>query len=191
MLSQHNMGGTANPVRRPCAAREILELILHSKGIWEEMIDKARLSLAKMLSVANAFEISDFQEDGIEVTRTRRLECNNVTCLLSPGCAGDGQVGREFGKAWPELLHDAADSGLTSPMATFSAHTASPPPPSRTPAGSRASSRHASIVPRTTSARGPLAWGAPRTRTHRSIPAPPTPAGASRLPRAVPYPTPA
>src|SRR6266481_1141839 len=148
------MGGTANPVRRPCAAREILELILHSKGIWEEMIDKARLSLAKMLSVANAFEISDFQEDGIEVTRTRRLECNNVTCLLSPGCAGDGQVGREFGKAWPELLHDAADSGLTSPMATFSAHTASPPPPRRTPSGSRASSRHGSIVPRTTSARG-------------------------------------
>jgi hypothetical protein len=43
-------------------------------------------------------------------------------------------------------------------MATFSAHTASPPPPSRTPAGSQASSRHASIAPRTTSARGPLAW---------------------------------
>src|SRR6267143_4410446 len=78
-----------------------------------------------------------------------------------------------------EVLHDAADWGLTSPMATFSAHTALPPPPSRTPAGSRASSRHASIVPRTTSARGPLAWAAPRTRTHRSIPAPPTPAGAS------------
>src|SRR5256884_5788865 len=76
-------------------------------------------------------------------------------------------------------------------MATFSAHTASPPPPSRTPAGSRASSRHASIAPRTTSARGPLAWAAPRARTHRSIPAPPTPAGASRLPRTVPYPTPA
>src|SRR5207249_1026040 len=33
----------------------------------------------------------------------------------------------------------------------FSAHTASPPPPSRTPAGSRASSRHASTAPRTTS----------------------------------------
>src|SRR2546429_4506316 len=71
-------------------------------------------------------------------------------------------------------------------MATFSAHTASPPPPSRTPAGSRASSRHASIAPRTTPARGPLAWAAPRTRTHPSIPAPPTPAGASRLPRTVP-----
>src|SRR6476659_9294672 len=66
-------------------------------------------------------------------------------------------------------------------MATFSAHTASPPPPSRTPTGSRALGRHASIAPRTTSARGPLAWAAPRTRTHRSIPAPPTPAGASRL----------
>src|SRR5580692_9703790 len=48
--------------------------------------------------------------------------------------------------------------GLTSPMAIFSAHTASPPPPSRTPAGSRAPSRHASIAPRTTSARGPIAW---------------------------------
>ncbi len=47
--------------------------------------------------------------------------------------------------------------GLTSTMATFSAHTASPPPPSRTPAGSRASSRHTSRVPRTTSARGPPA----------------------------------
>jgi hypothetical protein len=31
-------------------------------------------------------------------------------------------------------------------MATFSAHTASRPPPSRTPAGSRASSRRASIT---------------------------------------------
>ena len=32
-----------------------------------------------MLSVANAFEISDFQEDEIEGTRTGRSECNNVT----------------------------------------------------------------------------------------------------------------
>src|SRR5258707_11671351 len=72
-------------------------------------------------------------------------------------------------------------------MATLSAYSASPPPPSRIPAGSRASSRHASIAPRTTSAHGPLAWAAPRTRTHRSIPAPPTQAGASRLPRTVPY----
>jgi len=43
----------------------------------------------------------------------------------------------------------------------FSAHTASQPPPSRTPACSRASSRHASIAPRTMSAHGPLAWDAP------------------------------
>src|SRR5262249_23261257 len=76
-------------------------------------------------------------------------------------------------------------------MATFSAHTASPPPPSRTPVGSRASSRYASIAPRTTSAHGPLAWGARRTHTHRSTPTPPTLAGASRLPLAVPYRTPA
>lgn len=36
-----------------------------------------------------------------------------------------------------------------------SARTASPPPPSRVPASSRASSPHASLAPRTTSARGP------------------------------------
>ncbi|TMD35795.1 MAG: hypothetical protein E6I89_13535 [Chloroflexi bacterium] len=57
--------------------------------------------------------------------------------------------------------------------------------------GSRASSRHASIAPRTTSARGPRAWDAPRTRTHRSIPAPSMPVGASHLPPTVPCPTPA
>src|SRR6266566_9011060 len=78
--------------------------------------------------------------------------------------------------------------GLASPMATFLARPASPLPPSRTPAGSRASNRHASIAPRTTSARGPRAWDAPRTRTHRSIPAPPAPAEASRRPRTVLYP---
>ena len=44
------------------------------------------------------------------------------------------------------------------PMATLSAHTASPLPPSRTPAGSRALNRHASTAPRTTSAHDPLAW---------------------------------
>src|ERR1041385_6801815 len=76
-------------------------------------------------------------------------------------------------------------------VTTFSAHTASPPPPSRTPAGLRASSREASIAPRITSARGPPAWRAPRTRNHRSVPAPPMPAGASRLPRTVPCPAPA
>src|ERR1700737_1805682 len=52
-------------------------------------------------------------------------------------------------------------------MATFSARTASPLPPSRTPAGSRASSRHASITPRTTSARGPRAWDARRRPPRR------------------------
>src|SRR5688500_16566368 len=80
-------------------------------------------------------------------------------------------------------------SHLAGSMATFSAHTALPPPRSRTPAGSRASSRYASIAPRTTSAHGPPPWDARRTRTHRSIPAPPTPAGASRLLRTVPCPT--
>ena len=46
--------------------------------------------------------------------------------------------------------------------------------PSRTPAGSRASSRHASIFPRTTWAHSPLAGDAPQIRSHRSIPARPT-----------------
>ena len=50
----------------------------------------------------------------------------------SPGCWRWSGWSRIW-KARPELLHDTADSGLTSPMATFSAHTASPPPPSRTP----------------------------------------------------------
>src|ERR1043166_4121683 len=86
---------------------------------------------------------------------------------------------------------EAGEAERTQHGMATSAHTASPPPPSRIPAGSRASSRYASITPRTTSAHGPPAWGAPRTRTHRSIPAPPTPAGASRLPRTVPFPTPA
>jgi hypothetical protein len=88
---------------------------------------------------------------------------------------------RKAGREWPGDS-DRRDEIQARPMATFSADTASPRPPSPTPAGPRASSRHASRVPRTTSARGPLAWGAPRTRTHRSIPAPPTPAGALRRP---------
>jgi len=37
--------------------------------------------------------------------------------------------------------------GLTNPMATFSAHIASPPPPSRTPAGSSFASVYASPKP--------------------------------------------
>lgn len=48
-----------------------------------------------------------------------------------------GQV-RKSWEAWPELLHDAADSGLTNPMGyllgSYRIATAS----SRTPAGSRA-----------------------------------------------------
>ena len=77
------------------------------------------------------------------------------------------------------------------PMVTFSARTASPLPPSRTPAGSRASSRQASIAPRTRSARGPRTWDALRTRSHRSTQAPSTPVGASHPPRTVRRPTPA
>ena len=37
------------------------------------------MSLAKMLSVANAFEISDIQEDETEAALTKGWECNNVT----------------------------------------------------------------------------------------------------------------
>jgi hypothetical protein len=44
------------------------------------------------------------------------------------------------------------------PMSSFSARTASPPPPSRSSAGSRASSRQTSMAPRTTSGPGPPAW---------------------------------
>jgi hypothetical protein len=45
-------------------------------------------------------------------------------------------------------------------QAIVSAHTASPPPPTRTPTGSRAASRYTLIAPRTVSARGLPAWGA-------------------------------
>src|SRR5438045_7097731 len=93
-------------------------------------------------------------------------------------------------RALAARLHDAGIH-QRSPEATFSVHTAAPPPLSRAPAGPRASSRHALIAPRTTWAHGPPAWAAPRIRTHRSTPAPSTPAGASGLPRTVPYPTPA
>jgi hypothetical protein len=76
-----------------------------------------------------------------------------------------------FGEATPPAgsrSFTAPTSSLT-PMATFSARTASPPPPSRTPAGSPASGRYASIASRTTLARGPLTWDAPPAPTHRSI----------------------
>jgi hypothetical protein len=33
-----------------------------------------------VLYYMKAFEISDFQEDEIDTTRTRRSKCNNVTC---------------------------------------------------------------------------------------------------------------
>ena len=41
-------------------------------------------SLATMLSGANAFEISDIQEDETEAAIIRRAECNNVTLELKP-----------------------------------------------------------------------------------------------------------
>ncbi len=47
-------------------------------GFWQSACFR-RLSLPEMLSGANTFEISDFQEDEIESRLTRRSECNNVT----------------------------------------------------------------------------------------------------------------
>ncbi len=44
--------------------------------------------------------------------------------------------------------------------------------------------KKSAFLPKQPSAR----LGGPQTRTHRSIPAPPTPGGASRLPRTAPYP---
>ncbi len=81
------------------------------------------------------------------------------------------RVGSEyFRRTFPGCSIRCGRLGLTSPTATFSAHTASPHPPlSRTQSSSRAASR-CLIAPRTTSAHGLPAWGAPRSRTHRSIP---------------------
>ena len=54
--------------------------LLFGYGQAGQLDAKLRVSLAKMLSLANAFEISDFQEDEIGAKRTGRSECNNVTC---------------------------------------------------------------------------------------------------------------
>jgi hypothetical protein len=42
-------------------------------------IGKVRLSLSQMLSSANAFKISDIQEDENEVRLNQQSECNDVT----------------------------------------------------------------------------------------------------------------
>ena len=78
--------------------------------------------------------------------------------------------------------------GTQDVVATYAARTASPPPPRRTQVDLQASSRYASIARRTVSAHGPLSWGAQRARTHRSIPAPPAPAGAFTPPVNSPLP---
>lgn len=100
---------------------------------------------------------------------TRAHKSDNATCVGFCNAAKLRHVGRTPTRQACRPRHRSV---------TFSAHTASPPPPKQTPVGSRASSRHASIARRTTSAHGPLAWGAPRTRTHRSILTPPASAGA-------------
>src|ERR1051325_5025604 len=88
-------------------------------------------------------------------------------------CAEKNECDRQYAHAgryggWPpngSRLSCGAGLQRSQPqfslMAPFSAHTASPPPPSRTPAGSRASSREASIAPRQTSAPCHAARGAP------------------------------
>jgi len=81
------------------------------------------------------------------------LWCKGLNAVLF--CGGAGSLVRNDFEAVQIRL------GLTGPTAIFSAHTASLPSPSRTPSGSRASSREASIVPRTTWARDPRAWAAP------------------------------
>src|SRR5262249_45393203 len=102
----------------------------------------------------------------------------------SDGMAGRlrrGDAGQQFEHRGPvPRLALEGSPELILESATFAAHSASPPPPQPTPAGSRASGRRASRVPRTTSGRGPRSWDARRTRTRRPIPAPPTPSGASR-----------
>jgi hypothetical protein len=42
------------------------------------------LSLTKMLSVVNAFELSNIQEEETEVALIKRSECNNVTLRRKP-----------------------------------------------------------------------------------------------------------
>src|SRR5688572_956431 len=74
-----------------------------------------------------------------------------VEAIARAGIRATNLRGSDLGTQWGK------PRGLS---ATFSAHTASPPPPSRTPAGPRASSRHASIAPRTTSVHGLLFWDA-------------------------------
>jgi hypothetical protein len=47
--------------------------------LWKNSWVYRPLSLGKIPSGANAFEISDIQEDETEAALTRRSECNNVT----------------------------------------------------------------------------------------------------------------
>src|SRR4051812_12512752 len=107
--------------------------------------------------------------------RLLRADGFNESCLVMQDIEGN-----EFDLDW------AAAPSLLSPP--FSARPASPPRLSRTPAGPRASGRRAAPAPRTASAHAPPAWAARRTRTHRSVPAPPAPAEAACLPRTVRYP---
>src|SRR5690242_1852095 len=98
--------------------------------------------------------------EGVGAEGLEALRLASFGCRLTP--RADMKQTCLIGRFAPE---GALATGLTSPRATFSAHTASPPRLSRTPAGSRASGRHTWIVPRTALVRGPPAWDGPRTRT--------------------------
>jgi hypothetical protein len=53
-------------------------------NLWLANYNFTRLSLLKMASGANAFEISNIQEVETEVVVTRQPECNNVTSRRKP-----------------------------------------------------------------------------------------------------------
>jgi hypothetical protein len=53
-------------------------------GNYEELEQILPLSLVKMPSGPNAFEISDIQEDEIAASPGRRSECNNLTLRRKP-----------------------------------------------------------------------------------------------------------
>ena len=101
--------------------------------------------------------------------------------LLSPGCAGEGQVGRDFGRLGPSCsMMRRTRANKPNGYLLGSYRIATAPEPNSSRLTSLKSTRFDS--PANNVGPCPLAWDVPRTRTHRSIPAPPTPAGASRQP---------
>src|SRR5262245_58236379 len=135
------------------------------------MNPKPRSSFQALIVPSNRISGGQDGERSIPLEVTEYVTANRETFRLGKQLLARGEPTRAF--------------------ATSFVHTASPPPPSRAPAGSRASNREASIAPRTASVRGPPASDAPRARTHRSSPAPSALARAARRPRTVHCPAPA